>query len=159
MFRHDQLTVREIRGPYMQLLTNLQGENGHEWLEALKAFNSRKNPWFDDLDAETGPTAIRAVVDHLEKKALLLSALHTLTSIVQEKFSCGRRVTGIEASFIVDNIMRGVASYLQLHVKGEAKELPPGNPQYEVPSGMAHYITNNIRQGLESLEGLMREAS
>lgn len=42
---HAQLTLREIHGPYMQLLTNLQGENGHEWLNALKRFNRKENPW------------------------------------------------------------------------------------------------------------------
>jgi hypothetical protein len=39
------LTIRDIHGPYMQLLTNLQGENGSEWLEALKKFNRKENPW------------------------------------------------------------------------------------------------------------------
>lgn len=54
--KHDQLTVREIRGPYMQLLTNLQGESGHEWLEALKVFNAKKNPW--PIEVEDIPLAL-----------------------------------------------------------------------------------------------------
>ncbi|MEZ0209101.1 MAG: hypothetical protein ACAH17_02925 [Candidatus Paceibacterota bacterium] len=39
------LTAREIHGPYVQLLTNLQGEHGQEWLDALKRFNRKENPW------------------------------------------------------------------------------------------------------------------
>ena len=42
---HAQLTVRDIRGPYTQLLINLQGENGSEWLEALNTFLRKENPW------------------------------------------------------------------------------------------------------------------
>lgn len=42
---HAQLTAREIHGPYVQLLTNLQGENGSEWLEALNLFLRKENPW------------------------------------------------------------------------------------------------------------------
>lgn len=29
----------------MQLLTNLQGDKGQEWLDALKKFNKKQNPW------------------------------------------------------------------------------------------------------------------
>jgi hypothetical protein len=42
---HALLTAREIHGPFMQLLTNLQGSDGPEWLDALKRFNRRENPW------------------------------------------------------------------------------------------------------------------
>jgi hypothetical protein len=45
MFNHAQLTLREIHGPYMQLLVNLQGEKGGMWLNALKRFNRKENPW------------------------------------------------------------------------------------------------------------------
>ena len=45
MERHAQLTAREIHGPYVQLLTNLQGEEGQEWLKALKRFLRKENPW------------------------------------------------------------------------------------------------------------------
>lgn len=41
----DQLTIREIHGPYMQLLTNLQGDKGREWLTALNKFLVKENPW------------------------------------------------------------------------------------------------------------------
>lgn len=39
------LTVREIHGPYVQLLTNLQGKNGRMWLDALNRFNRMENPF------------------------------------------------------------------------------------------------------------------
>ncbi|MEI9966082.1 MAG: hypothetical protein WDN67_00120 [Candidatus Moraniibacteriota bacterium] len=45
MANHAQLTARDISGPYMQLLTNLQGDDGPEVLEALKRFNRKENPW------------------------------------------------------------------------------------------------------------------
>ena len=43
--KHAPLTAREISGPYMQLWTNLQGDNGHEWLSNLKKFLRKENPW------------------------------------------------------------------------------------------------------------------
>jgi hypothetical protein len=43
--KNAPLTARDIHGPYMQLLTNLQGDNGQEWLDALKKFNRKENPW------------------------------------------------------------------------------------------------------------------
>lgn len=43
--RSNLLTAREIHGPYIQLLTNLQGERGDEWLVALKKLNKRLDPW------------------------------------------------------------------------------------------------------------------
>ena len=43
--KHAQLTVREIRGPYMQLLTNLQGEEGRLWFAALRRFLRKENAW------------------------------------------------------------------------------------------------------------------
>ncbi len=45
MSQHAQLTVNQIRGPYMQLLTNLQGKDGREWLDALNLFLRKQNPW------------------------------------------------------------------------------------------------------------------
>lgn len=51
--KHALLTAREIHGPYMQLFTNLQGENGRECLEALKKFNRRENPF--PTETETPP--------------------------------------------------------------------------------------------------------
>lgn len=45
MVKHAQLTARDIHGPYMQLLTNLQGDNGQEWLSALNRFLRKENPW------------------------------------------------------------------------------------------------------------------
>lgn len=45
MTNHAQLTARDIHGPYTQLLTNLQGENGQEWLSALNRFLRKENPW------------------------------------------------------------------------------------------------------------------
>lgn len=39
------LTAREMHGPYTQLLTNLQGERGDDWLIALKKMLRRENPW------------------------------------------------------------------------------------------------------------------
>lgn len=39
------LTAREIHGPYVQLLVNLQGEDGKLWLFALKKFLRKENPW------------------------------------------------------------------------------------------------------------------
>ena len=43
--KNAPLTARDIHGPYMQLLTNLQGDNGQEWLDALKKLNRKENPW------------------------------------------------------------------------------------------------------------------
>lgn len=43
--QHAQLTVRDIHGPYMQLLVNLQGEDSQVWLDALKRFLRKENPW------------------------------------------------------------------------------------------------------------------
>lgn len=43
--KHALLTARDIHGPYVQLLTNLQGENGREWLDALKKFLRKENPF------------------------------------------------------------------------------------------------------------------
>lgn len=45
MATHAQLTLREIHGPYMQLLTNLQGDGGQSWLSALKKFLRKEDPW------------------------------------------------------------------------------------------------------------------
>jgi hypothetical protein len=45
MVDHAQLTAREIHGPCTQLLTNLGGENGQEWLTALNRFLRKENPW------------------------------------------------------------------------------------------------------------------
>lgn len=45
MGNHAQLTAREIHGPYMQLLTNLQGEDGEMWLRALKRFLRQEEVW------------------------------------------------------------------------------------------------------------------
>ena len=45
MSQHAQLTVNQIRGPYMQLLTNLQGKDGRLWLDGLCAFLRKQNPW------------------------------------------------------------------------------------------------------------------
>jgi len=39
------LTARDIHGPYVQLLVNLQAENGQEWLDALNKFLKKQNPW------------------------------------------------------------------------------------------------------------------
>lgn len=47
MSQHAQLTVNEIRGPYMQLLTNLQGKEGRAWLDALNKMLRKENPWMD----------------------------------------------------------------------------------------------------------------
>lgn len=43
--KNAPLTIRDIHDPYIQLLTNLQGDNGQEWLDALKKFNRKENPW------------------------------------------------------------------------------------------------------------------
>ncbi len=45
MTHHAQLTARDIHGPYAQLLTNLVGNNGEEWLLALNRFLRKENPW------------------------------------------------------------------------------------------------------------------
>jgi len=42
---HAQLTARDIHDPYLQLLTNLQGNEGPVWLDALKVFLRKENPW------------------------------------------------------------------------------------------------------------------
>ena len=47
---HALLTARDIHGPYMQLLTNLQGENGEEWLKALNFFLRKEEAWFDETE-------------------------------------------------------------------------------------------------------------
>ncbi|MEK7567396.1 MAG: hypothetical protein AAB513_00540 [Patescibacteria group bacterium] len=40
----------------MQLLVNLQGDNGHMWLDALKKFNRKENPWNGSLvDLDVSP--------------------------------------------------------------------------------------------------------
>lgn len=44
-----QVTLRDIHGPYVQLLTNLQGEDGRDWLEALKRFLRKEDfVWMQD---------------------------------------------------------------------------------------------------------------
>jgi len=45
MVTHAQLTARDIHGPYSQLLTNLQGDGGRVWLNALNRFLRKENPW------------------------------------------------------------------------------------------------------------------
>ena len=50
MLEHAQLTAREIRDPYTQLLVNLSGDNGDEWLAALKRFLRKENPWMKPND-------------------------------------------------------------------------------------------------------------
>lgn len=47
MVKHAQLTVNQIRGPYMQLLTNLQGNDGEIWLQALNVFLRKGHPWLN----------------------------------------------------------------------------------------------------------------
>ncbi|MBP7770526.1 MAG: hypothetical protein KA066_01285 [Candidatus Pacebacteria bacterium] len=42
---HAQLTARDIHDPYSQLLVNLQGNDGRVWLDALKVFLRKENPW------------------------------------------------------------------------------------------------------------------
>jgi hypothetical protein len=62
---HDQLTVPEIRGPYVQLLTNLQGDKPREWLAALKLFLSKKNPWPGGMSFSITPS-VQAALNTLE---------------------------------------------------------------------------------------------
>jgi hypothetical protein len=45
MSLHAQLSARDISGPITQLLTNLQSEQGHVWLGALKALNRKEEFW------------------------------------------------------------------------------------------------------------------
>ncbi len=57
MENHAQLTARDIHGPFMQLFTNLQSENGHLWLQALNKFLRKESAWPPKEDhIETGPT-------------------------------------------------------------------------------------------------------
>jgi hypothetical protein len=48
MSKHAQLTVNQLRGPMNQLLTNLQGENGHEWLTAFNLFLRKEPVWIQE---------------------------------------------------------------------------------------------------------------
>ncbi len=45
MNAHAQLTARDIHGPFMQILTNLQSEDGQTWLSALKRFLRKEEAW------------------------------------------------------------------------------------------------------------------
>lgn len=60
--KHALLTAREIHGPYTQLLTNLQGENGNMWLEALKRFNRKENPWSSVISIDRQPRDPRSIL-------------------------------------------------------------------------------------------------
>lgn len=42
---HAQLLARDTNGPVIQLLRNLQGPNGIEWLAATNRFLRKENPW------------------------------------------------------------------------------------------------------------------
>jgi len=64
MSPHAQLTVQEIRGPYMQLLTNLQGQEGRFWLVALNRFLRGQNPWV--IQKVDGQINVRSVIAALE---------------------------------------------------------------------------------------------
>ena len=73
MVVHAQLTAREIHGPYKQLLTNLQGDNGQEWLDALNRFLRKENPWEKPkllrlLGSTTVPARVTAFIarDHFK---------------------------------------------------------------------------------------------
>lgn len=57
MEKHAQLTARDIHGPFMQLLTNLQGDDGQQWLNALNKFLRKENPW----PASTAPSIVGPV--------------------------------------------------------------------------------------------------
>ncbi len=54
MSNHAQLTARDIHGPFVQLLTNLQGDNGREWLDALNRFLRKEPCWV--AGGKTAPT-------------------------------------------------------------------------------------------------------
>lgn len=42
---HAQLLARDTNGPVIQLLRNLQGPHGSEWLAAVNRFLRKENPW------------------------------------------------------------------------------------------------------------------
>ncbi len=138
MSNHDQLTVRDIRGPYMQLLTNLQGENGREWLDALKVFNSRKNPWTESTSSEDDCWhKINTLVTIMKEGNQLHQALRSLAGVLQHWFSIASSTDGIENSASLDYIMRAVEVAIEdLGV-------------YESRKG---YIIGNLQQGLDGLE-------
>jgi len=132
---NGQLTVREIRGPYMQLLTNLQGENGREWLEALKMFNSRKNPWIDSPDRIECLSKVEAILDEMKAAGKTREGMHALARVLQSSLSC--KEGKIQNSTFLDYIMRAVSVAIE---------------DSDKPDMRRDYILNNLRQGTEALE-------
>lgn len=55
MPKHAQLTVNQLRGPMNQLLTNLQGANGQEWLTAFNLFLRREPTWVRVTEGNEAP--------------------------------------------------------------------------------------------------------
>lgn len=71
MTRHAQLTVNEIRGPYMQLLTNLQGKDGRIWLQALNVFLRKGHPWLNKPDKYDAYTYINESIEKIRGVTLM----------------------------------------------------------------------------------------
>jgi len=45
--------LREIRGLWNQLLVNLEGEQGEEWLQTFKKFLRKEECWSKTVEAKT----------------------------------------------------------------------------------------------------------
>ncbi len=78
MSEHAQLMVRDIRGPFSQLLVNLSGDNGQEWLNALQWFLRKENPWSHCTDT--------SILDKLIKDVF------TSEVVMKQGIKNGRRV-------------------------------------------------------------------
>jgi hypothetical protein len=135
---HTLLTAREIHGPYMQLLTNLQGDNGHEWLDALKRFNRKENPWLEPKwrmtdrvinfsvtsDGATGEVWI----ERLETKGFKLSeqAKHLLRS---PRFKPTSGVTTVIAVLKGGSFPKSACHVTSINLKGSERGHAKPNPE------------------------------
>lgn len=132
---NGQLTVRDIRGPYMQLLTNLQGENGQEWLDALKLFNSKLNPWVRGSTEVDCRSAFEGMFDVLDAQGKGQEALLALAKILQAGFQNRGRASHIYIG--LEYAMRAVIVALE--------DVGDDEPRVE-------YVLSNFRQGGELIE-------
>jgi hypothetical protein len=111
--KHAPLMAREISGPFMQLWTNLQGDNGHEVLSALKKFNRKENPWPSGVIAIDRTTPFKPTTFLVDNSyhSKLSAKLHKYSLVKMDKKSLD--LTEVDLSKVTfENGLQGEEKYI-----------------------------------------------
>lgn len=87
MSQHAQLSAQDIAGPITQLLTNLQGDQGHQWLGALKALNRKEDYWSHLKEVKTWQTVVAGEYRHFGDVLVAIADARCLLQVSQHYFS------------------------------------------------------------------------